>query len=352
MELWRKTWIDFWRDPRNVRDFLLSQQFILIVFALGWGATLIFGLVGVVLPTQQKSWSLWLPPEDAQLARDTAIVVTFGSFFVVMMVQAAMRKSARWIGGIGIVLAVLFLAFSLIGAFNYYSHANERTSGASVASGQNATSAVADAEAALALHDAETKAALDRIDAQNKQALDAIDAQIKLVPANYPTGMSRLVRQRTAAAETSERTRAETSRLADLKRADLLAALERARNTSVDTIVNKSDTRPVDGFVSRLTGVERRDVSNFMDAARSGLFELLIIIGAPLFTIALFHAMELKVEKRSPDQQKTQDKPPPKTERKPRNNQTRVRPATEEELAAWELGLDKPQDNNNQGGND
>jgi len=338
--LWKKYWIEFWRDPIVVRDFFISTTFLMRIFSLLWLAVVLFALTAAVLPAQQKSWALWLPPEDARLAHDTAAVVTYGSFLVVVMVQAAMMKRARWIGGFGVLLAAMLLSFSLVGAFNYYSHANERTSGATVTSGVNAVSAVAEAEAALDTHDLETKAALDKIDAESARALALFDDQISKVPANYPTGMSRLVRQRTAAAETAAKARSDTMAFATAKRADLVKALDSARATNVDTIATKSDTRPVDGFVSRLTGFERRDVSNFMDLSRSAVFELLIIIGAPLFTLGLLAALDMRV---APAKIVIVETPiPPKPKPRPRPNQVRVRPATDEELAAWdaeELGI-------------
>lgn len=314
--LWKKGWIEFWRSPIRVRDFFISPAFLLRVAAVAWFVLILFALTKNVLPTQQKSWALWMPPEDRELANNTALCVTFGSFLIVTLVQACVRIGQKVVAGVGGALAIMLLVFSLLGAFNYYSYANAVTAGASVTISATAIE-----------REAEAKKNLDDHRIALAEELRSLDAQIALVPANFPTGKSRLLNQRTAASSAGDE---KTKRL----EATLAASRVNRDNTVIKTGV---DTRPVDAFIARLTGFKREDVANGSDLMRSAVFELMIIIGAPLsITIiianlsATFGAMPVN------------DKPPalsiPEKEKKrtKRINQIRVRAPTDEELAEYE----------------
>lgn len=315
--LWAREWREFWRDPKTVRAFFLSDAFVRRFWKLAWLITTLFVLWFVVLPTQQKSWALWLT--DDVLAHNTAAGVTFGSFFVIGVARYAYEGGARALGGAAVVLASVLLFFSLIGAWNYYAHDNALTSGVAA----TATSGAADRVD-------EAKKALDDFEARTTASLKSIDEQLAATPANYPTGRSRLLRARTDA---------ETN--AGEERARLRAELQAARGSNVETLSTNTDTRPVDQFLANITGFKRADVASFTDLMRSGAFEFMIIIGGALSAVAATSRVGVPLTGEAPAPPAT----PSNSEtievryQRRRIRQTRLRAPTEAELAAWRREL-------------
>lgn len=317
--LWAREWREFWRDPKTVRAFFLSDDFVRRFWKCAWLFTTLFVLWFVVLPTQQKSWALWLT--DKTLAYNTAAGVTFGSFFIIGVARYAYEAGARALGGMAVVLASVLLFFSLIGALNFYMHDNALTSGVAATATASADDRVKEAQTALTDFEGRTAS-----------ALASIDQQLRDTPANYPTGRSRLLRART-----------EAEKAAGEERTRLRAELQEARGSNITTLQTNTDTRPVDGFLSSLTGFQRRDISNFTDLMRSGAFEFMIIIGGALSAVAATSKVGVPLAGAAAPVAPAAPASDPNVQEvrytRRRIRQTRLRAPTPEELDAWRREL-------------
>lgn len=282
--LWFKSIREYWRDPANVigppgalvRRVIKALWLVLSIYVLFW----------IAGPSQVSSWRLWM--QDDRLAHDLAWGFTFASAlcFAVVGYAAEGTKPIRmpipffeFEGSLrnvkihtthlhlpnvrvalGSLFAISLFFMSLVGMWNYYLHENITTGGSSVAAIEGTTSRVAEAEAELRAHDERTAA-----------SLATIDQAIAQTSAGSPTGRSRLVAQRTAAAAA-----------AATERRALQAELRAARGETVEVRETAADPRPVDGVFAAALGADRSLVSTLLDLMRSGVVEALLILGAGL----------------------------------------------------------------------
>ncbi|WP_135210350.1 hypothetical protein [Vitreimonas flagellata] len=287
MHLWFEAFASYWRDPRNV----IGPPGALVrrLFKFAWLVLSIYVLCWIAGPSQVASWRLWMA--DDRLATDIAWGFTFAGALGFAIVRYAAEGTSpvrvplivpilefdeqRFKGlkirsahlhlpnvtvGAGALLVAALFAISLLGMWNYYLHEQRMSGGASVVAIDGATSSVSEATSALQRHNLEAA-----------QRAEQGRAELARTPENFATARSRIITANT-----------EQTRLDNAERARLEAALQAARSANVTTHQEFTDPRPVDGEVASATGLARELVASLLDLLRSGVVEMLLVLGAGL----------------------------------------------------------------------
>lgn len=272
--MWKEWLFSYWRDPRNVFNGARLDEGVRRLFKVAWFAVAMWVLFEVAGPTNVNSLKLWL--EDDELAAKTAWGMTWASALAFLVVREASRSLepmriafpfVRWrlvlpsmTVLLGSVLVVGLLYVQLIGQWNYYLHDQMKTGGVAAAALDSGSDRVGEAERALA-----------QFETRSQASLAIIDRAIAETSAGSPTGRSRLVRER-----------AQTEQAQARERQALQDELRQARAANVETRQDVSDVRPVDGQLAGVFGLPRDVMASINDLQRSGLIELLLVLGAAL----------------------------------------------------------------------
>lgn len=285
--LWVEAIQSFWRDPKNV----LGERGDLVrrIVKFAWLVLAFYILIFVAGPSQVASWQLWMANDS--LAEHLAWGFTIASALCFAVVRFASEgteplrvpiflpivefEERRWKGFhirsarlhvpnptvlAGSALVAGLLVMSFLGMWNYYMNESRTVGGASIIATTGASSAESEALAALQAH---------RTGAAERAANG--EAELARTPEAYATARSRI-----RAANTEQaRLDAETDRR-------LAAELTAARAANVTTALQFSDPRPVDAVVAGAFGAPRDVVASLLDAMRSLIVEVLLILGAGL----------------------------------------------------------------------
>lgn len=314
LKAWGSWALDFVRDPRRVFSPGSVDAATRRLIKCAWFGVAVWILLAVAGPTNVRSLELWL--EDQQLAHDTAWGLTWASFLAFAMVRYAYLGSKithpwpdipalSWIRFppltviVGGALVAGLLYVQLITAWNYYLAQQMQTTGGAAIARQASSDSVADAERALA--EFEQRAA---------RQMATVDAAIAATPEGSPTGRSRLVREQAAL----------TASLAEERRT-LQADLRSARAGNVEITQTMSDRRPVDGELAGAFGISRPLMASLNDLQRSGLIELLLVMGAGLALVGATAPARKHEDATEPDAGAAAEDPP------------HEEPAAEEEIA-------------------
>lgn len=285
--LWIKALRDYWSDPRNI----IGPPGALVrrLFKVMWLVVAVFVLFRVAGPSQVLSLQLWM--EDDQLASDIAWAFTFASALCFTIIAAAAAETppirmpllvpivefeeAKYRGwrirpmhlhlpnikvALGGFLFVALLSTQLYVMYNYYTHEQMRAGSASVVALDGSSDRTAEAEAALTAG-AAAFALSDR----------EYGEEITRTPANYATARARLMNERRQAANDWR-----------VERARLERELSEARAAAVGAHQTFTDPRPADGQIASAVGAPRTIVAAIMDLLRSGVIEILLVLGAGL----------------------------------------------------------------------
>lgn len=286
--LWLKAIRSYWADPKNVMG--PPGALVRRLFKFAWLVLSVYVLFWMAGPSQVKSWELWM--SDKQLAGHLAWGFTFGSAmcFAVVGYTAAATEPIKvpvflpiftvenWrVKGLqirtarlhlpnvrvflGSVLAASLFAIALLGQWNFYLRDDQQSTGSSVAALGGSTDRVGEATAALTAFNTRVASA----DADYAGQVRACN------PAYSPTGCSRIVTARAAAAVT-----------ANSERTALQDELRAARSATVTAHQDFTDPRPVDAQMAGATGLERGLVASLLDLLRSAVVEAMLVMGAGL----------------------------------------------------------------------
>ena len=266
--------IHFWRSRQAftmqdlVRRFLKCAALFLVAYAMMY----------VLYPTQYRGWLLWLGPNEAPLAKATAVVLVCFNAMILTLVREAWTHRHRILASAsGVFMAVLMLVV-LGGTWNYYAATSFNAVATSTAATEGAGNRVGEAQTALA-------------DLEKSHALSAagINAAIANAPANRLNGRAALLRQKASddAAYRTDHMRLETE-------------LRDARAAHVTTITSKPDPRPIDATMAKWFSIDRTFMGSINDLIRSMNFEFIAVLGVALGTaVALSRAGAPKEETHS-----------------------------------------------------
>lgn len=257
-------------------------------------------LFAVAGPTNVRSLQLWL--DDQSLAFNTGWGLTFASFLAFAVVRYAAKaepmvapwRDLKWLSWvrfptptvmIGALLVGGLLWVQLLGAWNYYLHDQLRNTGASTIAIEASAERVANARKALASF--EERAA---------RASATADSVLARTADNAPTGASRLVTASAGAAAAQREERRELQGALD----EALGAMVRAQQTM-------SDRRPVDAQLAGMFGVSRPVMASANDLQRSGLVEVLLVMGAALSLVGATSRLGVRREDAPPAEDGARD---------------------------------------------
>ena len=260
---WRRRHLNAWED--HARRAVKCAALALVGLAL----------VHVLYPTQREGWLLWLGEDKRVLAHWTAVVLVGVTAIILPLVRYANTHS-RWLARSGGVFAVAMIVAVLLGGWNFYAASSGQKVDIALSAELSASSRIQEAESALAA-----------LDARTTQALAVLDNAIAETSAGSPTGRSRLVAQRTAAAQAATE-----------ERRALQAELREARAEKVEVAETISDPRPIDGFISGIVGQPREAVAVALDLFRSAVFELFALLFVSLGTTAAISRMGAPIKAR------------------------------------------------------
>jgi hypothetical protein len=270
---WRDWVWNYWRDPAKVFDRDGLDVLTRLLFKSLWFFGALYLLFSVAGPTNVNALKLWL--SDDVLAEHTGWSFTFMSFLAFAVVRYASEGTPPllsvnlWVtrlvipgittllGGL-VIVGLLYV--QLLNAWNYYLHEQRLATSSAVVAIESAGASVDD-----------LRAELRQINETERRTVDSISADLARVAPEKTLTIRTLTQQRQDAID-----------LAAQERKRVGEALAAARTANVSTRATTSDTRPVDAEMAALFRIDRQMMASLHDLQRSGLVEILLVMGAGL----------------------------------------------------------------------